>query len=210
MIFIYVACLIIGGVLLLGSLVLGAIHADADADHDVEVDASADVDGDVDASVDADHDADHDGDIDATGIWLPFLSLRFWVFTLSFFGLCGTLLTIIGTHSIITGGISVVIGLLCGTGAACVVHLLGKKDSSGDVATSSEFIGTVGEVLVTVKPGGRGKVRLSIRDTAVDVLATTSDDEILKSGQKVLVVEYEGDVASVTKAPLSDDAEGAI
>lgn len=193
MIYIYLACLIIGGILLGGSLFLGMIHADADADHD------ADTGGDIDA--DADHDGEAGHDVDAAGIWLPFLSIRFWVFTFCFFGLCGTLLTMIGTNSVVAAIVSVVIGLTCGTGAAYVIHRLGRMDATGDVATESEFLGASGVVLVSLKEGKRGKVRLTVRGQSVDLVARSSDGEDLPVNMKVLVVDYNDDMVSVIAAP---------
>ncbi len=196
MIYIYLACLIIGGILLGGSLLLGALHADADGD--------SDVDGDADHDVGADHDADHD--VDATGIWLPFFSVRFWVFNLTFFGLCGTLLTIMQVGFIVTGLVSLLVGMVCGTGAAFIVHRLGRTDVTGDIASSAEFIGVVGKVLVTVAPGRRGKIRVEVRSNMVDLVAKTSDDETLDAGSKVLVVEFEDNVALVTRAVVARDS----
>jgi hypothetical protein len=200
MIYLYVACLIIGGILLGGSLLLGALHADADGDHD------ADHDGDHGG----DHDAEqaHDG-ADAAGIWLPFFSMRFWVFSLTFFGLCGTLLTFLQIGPLATGAVALAVGVACGTGAAYVVHRLGKIEATGDVPTEAEFVGAVGEVLVGVAPGKRGKVRVEIRNHAIDLVAVTTGDETVAMGGQVLVVEYDNDVATVTRTPLATGgAEG--
>jgi hypothetical protein len=76
---IYLAALAFGGVLLIASLVGGHGHADHDAGH---------ADG---------HDGDHDHGADAdsaahAALVLPFLSLRFWIFGLTFFGLTGAIL----------------------------------------------------------------------------------------------------------------------
>ena len=141
MLYVYLACLIIGGILLVASLLAGAIQSDADADVDADIDADvdadvdadidadvdADVDADIDHDVDADHAADHSHDVDAAGFWLPFLSVRFWVFGLSFFGLCGTLLTVIDHGPIVTPIVSVLVGLFCGTVAAYVVPSTGVE-----------------------------------------------------------------------------------
>ena len=214
MIFVYLAFLIVGGILLGGSLLLGAFHADADSDAHVEADGHVDADGGGDAGGDADGDGDADGhveadhagsaehgaDADAAGIWLPFFSLRFWVFASCFFGLSGTLLTAIDIGVVATAIISVVVGLFCGFAAAWIVHRLGRLEATGDVPTSAEFVGAQGTVLVEVAPDSRGKVRVSIREQEVDLVATTSDEGPIASGRKVLIVEYEDGVAVVTKS----------
>jgi hypothetical protein len=212
MIFIYLAFLIVGGILLGGSLLLGAMHADADHDAHLEADgnvdaeagdgadAHVDADSDAEAHAEAEHGGDHEASADAAGIWLPFMSLRFWVFTACFFGLCGTLLTVIGVGTVVTAVVSIAVGLLCGTAAAFVVHRLSRLEATGDVPTSKEFVGAVGTVLVEVDNDSRGKVRVSIREQQVDLVAETSDEAPLKAGQKVLVVDYKDGVAVVTKS----------
>ena len=78
-----------------GCVIAGAMDLDFfDIDADAEVDMDADVDVDVDADLDVDHDADVAPSVDtADALWLPFLSLRFWLFFVAFFGLVGTMLT---------------------------------------------------------------------------------------------------------------------
>ena len=65
---VYLGTLIVGGGLVGASLF-------ADADHDMD----ADMDVDVDADFDADHDADLASVDAADALWLPFLSIRFWL-----------------------------------------------------------------------------------------------------------------------------------
>ena len=216
MLYVYLICLVVGGIVLGGSLLLGAIHGSADADGDAGADADHDVDAGADADADAGADADHDaggegseagdhGGADATGLWLPFLSVRFWVFTLCFFGLSGTLLTLAGSGPLLTPLLAAAVGLVCGTGAAWAVHQLGKTGTLGHVAGDRDFVGAVGTVLVSVGPGSRGKVRVQIQGQAVDLVATTADDERLAVGAQALVVEVVDDVATVTRAPLEDE-----
>ena len=73
---IYLTALAFGGILLVASLMGGHDHADHHAgDHD------------------PDHADDHDaGSVARAALVLPFLSLRFWVFGLAFFGLTGAIL----------------------------------------------------------------------------------------------------------------------
>jgi hypothetical protein len=196
MVYVYLACLVIGGVVLLGSLLLGS------GDHDADGDADADGDGDV--HVEGDHDGADHGVGDAAGLWLPFFSVRFWVFGLCFFGLCGTLLTFVQAGAMVTPVVSGLVGLGCGTGAAYVVRRLGAPDRQGGVVNTNDFVGLVATVLVPVGGGSRGKVRVSVKEQHVDLIATTGDEVTYHAGQPVLIVEYDDHQVTVTQPPLAE------
>ncbi|HMF44527.1 MAG TPA: hypothetical protein VKQ32_27825, partial [Polyangia bacterium] len=100
---IYIAALAFGGILLVASLVGGHDHTD----HHV-----------------GDHDQDHAHEHEAGGVphaalVLPFLSLRFWIFGLAFFGLTGVVLHGLGlTSPLVAAVLATVVGLSFGYGAA--------------------------------------------------------------------------------------------
>src|SRR5580765_1029101 len=106
---IYIAALAFGGILLCASLVGGHDHAD----HHV-----------------GDHDQDHGHDHDAGGaphaaLMLPFLSLRFWIFGLAFFGLTGAVLHGLGlTSPLVAAVVASVVGLSFGYGASRLFQTL--------------------------------------------------------------------------------------
>jgi hypothetical protein len=84
LIYLYLFGLIVGGVLLGSSLLLGG-HGEAEVDAELD----AEVGGDAEVHVD-----DHGSGIEVGAdlvLW-RFRSLRFWTFFLAFFGLSGTLL----------------------------------------------------------------------------------------------------------------------
>lgn len=60
----YTFALIVGGGLLMVSLLAGGDHGEVDADHDVDFDHDVDLDHDFDLDADADFDADFDHDVD--------------------------------------------------------------------------------------------------------------------------------------------------
>lgn len=229
--YIYIAAFVIGGVLLGASLFLGGhdadsdldvdgdgdIHVDVDADADVDVDADADVDvdADADADADADHDVDgdgahdgaHDGDVaGTTGVsvsdfWLPFLSVRFWVFFLCFFGLTGlvlTLLALAGKWSTLVT--SVLMGVFTGFAAAFVIQRL-KKAEIGLTVSLEEYQGKEGVVLLPIEPKGKGKVRLEVRGQTVDLIAWVDGERAVERGRRVLVIDVKDNEALVEPAP---------
>lgn len=228
LLYIYIAAFVIGGVLLGASLFLGGHDADADhdidaghdhdfdahADADVQVDADVDADADVHVDTDADTDADGDADVAADGtagvslsdFWIPFLSVRFWVFFLCFFGLTGIVLTLLALAGKWTALVlAVAMGAVTGFAAAFIIQRL-KRAEVGLAVTEEEFKGKEATVLLPLEPGGRGKVRLEVRGQMVDLVARCDGEVTVDRGRKVLVIDMEGSVALVEPAPELETA----
>lgn len=205
---IYVACLIVGG-----GLVLVSFFSDADHDADLDVDADVDVDFDVDADVDIDADADADFDgpqsVDgADALWMPVLSLRFWIFFAAFFGLTGTLLHLIGGLSWqVTLGASIGTGVFAGWTVSWMVRKLRTERVDSNVDPERDYVGSRGEVILIVEPGSPGQVRLSIKGIDIDLGATVEGEEALPVGTEVRVKSYAA--GKVCVAPLASTSEAA-
>jgi len=205
--YIYIAAFILGGCLLGASLFLG--HHDGDTS-DVSTDADhpgADFHGDADGG---DHAGDHssgEADAEAGGhglemadLWLPFLSVRFWVFFLCFFGLTGALLTLLG----LTGKWAALLtataaGVATGFTAAFLIQYL-RKHEVGVAAGEEDMKGLEGKALLPLPPGGRGKIRLEVRGQIVDFVAVSEDTRLLEAGDRVVVIDFRDQQAVVVSA----------
>jgi membrane protein implicated in regulation of membrane protease activity len=200
LIYLYLFGLIVGGVLLGSSLILGGHDADADADVDADFDADLDADADADAHL-GDHLA-HGAPVASTGadlvLW-RFRSLRFWTFFLAFFGLCGTLLEGLGLveSPLLTLVAALGMGGFAGFGSTEVVRRL-SADTSGAAPESQDYVGKSARVVVPVRPGGVGKVRIQLKGTTVDVLAETLEDEF-EAREEALIVEMDGTKARIAR-----------
>lgn len=121
---------------------------------------------------------------------LPVTSLFFWTFFLAFFGLAGVLLNLlapeVGTW-LITGlaaGVGVVVALV----AVRVLRRLGR----GQVDSSTrpeDVVGRLGRVVVPVGQGRPGKVRVELKGRTVDLLAHGKNTELLGPAHRVFVYE---------------------
>ena len=173
----YLITLIVGGVLVAISLVAGG---DGDGGgHDGDAHAG-DADGDAHA--------EHGGALDAALGWLPLGSLRFWTFFAAFFGLTGTALSLLpGTGSLVTAVAAVAIGYGAGVALTRIVRRMQQTSSDSSLA-AADLIGATAHVLLPVAPGRAGKVRLYLKDRAVDVLAETQEEAELPAGDKALVI----------------------
>ncbi len=219
MIFAYAFSLALGGVLLGASILMGGqddadadaggADADFDADFDADLDMDADVGGDMDLHADVDAHADfghgqqalvHVSDAahgDAAGFLTAFLSLRFWTFALTFFGLTGVVLTGLALASSgAAAGLAIAMGLGTGQGAVAAFRALGNTKES-EAATTRDYIGLTGRVLLGFGPGQKGKVRVVVKNTTVDLLATSDEQVPFETGDQALVVQLEGHTAIV-------------
>jgi membrane protein implicated in regulation of membrane protease activity len=195
--YLYLFSVIVGAVLLGASILLGG-HDDAD------IDAGGDVDADVDADADADGGLDKDVEIgghgDFSGFLYSFLSLRFWTFFLAFFGLTGVtleLLDLVG-NDWVTLALALGMGLGTGAGAMAILRKLGAE-TSGHAVSSSDYIGKTARVVVPFDGTGVGKVRVDLKGSSIDLLATGVEVDQYEGREEVLIVEMEGSRARVAR-----------
>lgn len=189
----YLFALIIGGGLLVFSLIAGhgdadGMEADADADADVTADAHADVDGD---GVD----------------WIAlqsFLSIRTLLYLLAGFGATGTLMELLTAAS---PGIAFIWAALTGIIAAIIatsIYAWVRGSDSGEVPTDPDYlVGATARVVLPVVHGRRGKILALHAGREVELLARLhgADDEGCPRGSEVVIVDVVGDTALVTALP---------
>jgi len=192
----YIGTFTIGAVLILASIVFGG------SEHDFDHDADIDGDFDVDFGVDADADADAGAGADA-GLWLPFLSMRFWTFSSASFGASGLLLSILGTASLITLITSSLLAMFMGWSVAFLFHKLKHATVTGEITTSS-LQGSEARVMLSLDPNKTGKIRLSLDGKMLDLPAQTQDQTTIDRGDKVLIVSVDKGVAQVTPLRVID------
>lgn len=199
--YLYIAALVLGGVLLGASLLLGGHDADGPDGGGPDADGP-DLDADVDADVELEADADGlDKDLDvgaASDVFWILRSFRFWMFFLAFFGLTGVTLDGLGLVDTpwITAVLSVAMGAIAGGGAATAFRML-AGDETAEAAGASDYVGKSAKVLVAPKRGSVGKVRVEVKGQLVDLLATTEDE--IGADDEVLVIEMDGTRARIAR-----------
>lgn len=191
LIYLYLFTLIVGAVLLGASILLGGHDADAEAD--------------VDAEASAEHDADVGAHGDISGLLLSVLSLRFWTFFFAFFGLTGLVLDLLGLveSEWVTLALALVMGLGTGAGATTVIRKL-SGDTSGKAVESSDYIGKTAKVVVPIRGGSVGKVRVDVKGSSIDLLASGIDEDSFAGHEEVLIVEMDGPKARVARVDVGE------
>jgi hypothetical protein len=198
---IYLLAAILGGGLLVFSLLGGGDH---DAGH-----------GDA-SGLDAGHDFDHGGhDVGAghdagagheiqqgwagelvLGLFRP----RNLTFFLAGFGITGTLVTLLTSASTLGAFIP---SLGMGLAAMLATHVtfvwLTRSDSAVDAVSDSDLEGCVARVVVPLSPEGRGQIVCRVGDHTVYVTAVLSEGyaDVLPPGREVVVLDVDRTVARV-------------
>ncbi len=186
LIYLYLFALVLGGVLLGASMLLGGEHGH-DHGHDV------------------DHGHAGEGGADTPGAFSALRSTRFWTFFLAFLGLTGVAFRGLGlvSNEYIGLGIALVIGLLTGGVANSVFRKLSKTEASSH-ASSSDYVGKSARVLVRVDPwaeqsGSVGKVRVRLKGSTVDLLAVTDEAQPFEPKDEAIIVEMDGTRARIAR-----------
>jgi hypothetical protein len=200
-----------GLVLLLATIFLG--DSDVDADTDVDLDPDIDFDAEVDFSVDGAGELDAFNTLEAkqkkslsARAYLPFLSFRFWTYGMAIFGLTGFALETSGQDTPVHLTLATTMGIGVGWAAALVFRKF-KNTTVDSSADTDQLRGTECKVILTVRPGSTGKIRLNIKDQMVELPATTCHTEALPVGSRALIVESaSGQVEVVPFPEISKDA----
>ncbi|MFT3693254.1 MAG: hypothetical protein QM831_08935 [Kofleriaceae bacterium] len=136
------------------------------------------------------HHVDHGGH--ALGSILPFTSLRWWVFVLTFGGGAGLALQQLESSPTVAAIGAIVIGWLSGSIAVSVIRTL-SRSSSSSVVDAKELVGATGTLLLPASAQTPGKVRIDVKGRQEDFVAfLVEDGPALPTGSQVLIVA-EGD-----------------
>ena len=127
------------------------------------------------------------------------VSLRFWTYVLAFGGATGVLLRLAaGTGEPLTLLASLGVGVVSGAGAQLAWSRLAS--THGGTVRDNELVGHSGRLLLAAAPNTPGRVRLTVRNASIDLIAT-SDELALPANEEVLVVSVRDGVAHVVRNP---------
>lgn len=194
----YVFSFAVGAVLLVASLLAGLGEDPHDAGSDALLGHGAPDAGGENALLNDAVGEDASAAGDSAGVASIFLSLRFWTFFTTFFGLTGALMHGLRLLPIPWWPFAVAVlgGAVSGGAALQALRFVGQQDV-GRVPDVDDFVGKSARVLVAFGGGGVGKVRLQLRGTTVDMLATGDDPRPFVVGQQVLVIGLQDAVVTV-------------
>ena len=196
----YLVSLLVGGFFVLLSLFGGGdTEADADFDGDFDGDFEADLDTDFDGDLDAA--LGSDGSFETKTDLVDLFSIRALFLFAAFFGLTGTLLSLIGSGEPYTAIVSVLTGLVVGLGGNYFIKRVGYAHVSSTVS-NREMEGRTGKVVIPFEGSSRGKITLVTKGHRRQLLARAFDEESAEAfqpGEEIVVVRMHGSVAEVVK-----------
>ena len=194
---IYIFAAILGGGLLLFSVLAGAEH---DADHDASaLDSGHDFDHEVDHDLTHDADAAH-AHLGAADLVLGLFKPRNFTFFMAGFGLTGTLLTLLTPWN--AGG-SLLPALGMGVASMVATHgvftWLRRSDTAVDVISDADMEGCVGRVILPLVPGNRGRIACKLGGREIHLTAALDETiaDALQPGREVVVLRVAETVAYV-------------
>ena len=185
MLTLYVVCLVVGGLLVALSIFGGG-------DADVDTDFTAEADFDVETTVDG-------GEAAAVGGPTRFLSVRNVVFLVAFFGLTGTLLTLLGAGALLTAPFSVALGLAAAGTIHYVMRQLGGSEA-GEVPDAGALEGALADVVVDLDEIHSGKIAVRGGDRTLQMIARVHEDAEVRrfqAGDEVVIVGVRDGIAQV-------------
>ena len=191
---VYLGAVAFGLTLLVASLVMGGKDTGDGAGGG---DGGGDADGHGAGDGHGDGGHAHAGDIGLG--WLPFTSLRFWTFLLTFGGGAGAALTWLGSSSVVAGVGALGVGWLSGSASVAIVRSLTRHSVSSELAAAA-LVGATATVVLPIGPGKPGKVRVDVKGRTEDFVANVVEDGgELATGAAVLIVA-EGERGSLVVA----------
>ncbi len=134
---------------------------------------------------------------------LGFFRVRNLTFLLAAFGVTGLLGHWLRLAPLVTAVLAAALGLV----SAMLVHAtftwLRRTDSAADVLEDSDLEGSFARVVVPIAPGGRGRISCEASGQQLYLTARISGEagEPLPVGAPVVILRMEAGVAEVTSAP---------
>lgn len=199
---IYILAAMLGGGLLLFSVISGAFHGIGDVDatgvdvSGIDVDVSG---GDIHVGgMDADHDI-HVGHDTPGLLVLGLFRPRNLIFCLTAFGLTGTLLTVTGNPPNSTLTLSLVMGGGAWLLTYGVFTWLRRTDMGVDAVSEGEIEGRAARVVLPLSPGEPGRIACIVADRELYLTARLAPEVVqpLEAGSEVVILRIEGGVAEI-------------
>lgn len=191
---VYLICLLVGGFFVALSL-LG--NGDS---HGGGVDA--DVDADLALDVDMDGGSVGHGSSGGVGTTLVDLfSIRALFLFSAFFGLTGTMLSLLDTGEPYTVLVSALVGLIVGLGGNYVIRRIGYERVSSTLEVD-DLQGRTATVLLPFEGDHKGKISVVAGGQRLQVMARSfggGEQELFRKGEEVVVVRMNGAIAEVVK-----------
>ena len=178
---VYLLCLIFGGIFI-GISIFAGTEADVDADVALDGDVDIDVEGGEGIAAAA-----------------RFLSLRNLIFFTAFFGLTGTLFSVLGVPAPVTLMVAVVMGVVAGGLMHKLMSYL-RASEVGEESSAADLEGMTAKVFIDLSKKNRGKISVRKGDRWLSMVAVVHEEaerDRFKAGDTVTIVSVKDGTAYV-------------
>lgn len=181
----YTLCAIVGGAFVILAAVAGVDGPDFDLEFDTDIELTAPREEEAGDSI-------FRRKRPRKQFWLPVTSLKFWTFGSCFFGLTGLVLS--RSQSSLSRGaiaaISLAVGIVCGTAIAVILRRL-RQHQADSLIRPNDLLGLPGTVEIPFDRDSKGKIRVNVKGSSLDLVALTESDKVFNRGEQVYIVGFE-------------------
>ncbi len=96
-------------------------------------------------------------------------------------------------------GISIAIGVFVGALIVWFIYFWRRREVIDSLMKPEDLVGLCGIVELPFDADSKGKVRVDVRGSMVDLLALTEDKQGLQVGDRVLIIQMQGNKVWVTR-----------
>lgn len=192
----YSVCLIFGGIFIAISIFAGG-HGDVDVHGDLDFHGDVDVHTDLHGDAHADLHGEGGEGIAAAA---RFLSLRNLIFFAAFFGLTGTLFTLLGIPDLVTLVSAIVMGLVAGGLMHKLMTYLRFSEVGEESGSVADLEGATAKVFIDVSKKQRGKISVRKGDRWMHFVALVHEDasrDRFKAGETITIVRMKDGTAHI-------------
>lgn len=194
----YLASAIVGWAFV-GLFLFGGIDVDVDADFEADADVDTDLDGNINAAG-----SGFASSIASAGLSL--LSFRSIMFFLAFFGLTGMVLDVIDASALAALLAAIGVGAFAWVFNSFVFRALKVADVSSSLVRA-DIEGTMGEVVLPISPGHRGRIFIEVGDQRRYLTARPHEkakQSAFAVGDQIVVVGLDNGAALVMPVDVLD------
>ncbi|MDY6783325.1 MAG: NfeD-like protein [Cyanobacteriota bacterium] len=185
MLTLYTVCTVVGGAFVILAAVAGIDGPDFDLDFETDLEFGARANRKADSLLSPQKRA-------RKPFWWILTRFKFWTFGSCFFGLTGLLLSqfrpVLPANTILA--LSLLFGAVFGTAIAVILQHL-QDNPADSMIRPDDLVGLLGTVEIPFDRESKGKVRVSIKGTNLDLVALTESSKSLNRGEQICIVGTE-------------------
>lgn len=100
---------------------------------------------------------------------------------------------------LIIAGISIAVGIFVGALIVWFIYFWRRREIIDSLMKPEDLVGLCGVVELPFDAASKGKVRVDVRGTMVDLIAVTEDRHKFQVGDRVLIIQMQNHKVLVTK-----------